>query len=720
MLDCATLRIGNQERSDTFMERFAAAILHHRRTVLTVFILALLLSALLSTLVRVDYDLSHYLPPTADSTQAIEALRDTFQDSIPDLDMVLPVAGPAEGQRIREELARDPEVRRVRWLNDVADLSVPLEVADPALVETFYKDGLAHYLISLNTADYTATLNRLRQTYGEDSAFGGQAVSLSFAARATSTEIVQVVLFAVPMAFLILLLSTTSWFEPVLFMISAGVGVILNLGTNAFLGKISFITYTVGAVLQLAVSMDYSVFLLNNFGQHRSAGDSVEDAMRKAIAKAFSAIASSAATTFFGFLALVLMQFRIGPDMGFVLAKGIVFSLLSSIFLLPVLVTYTYRIIDRSTHRSLLPGQPRLRRWGRAISALTPLVLILVLLTSYPLLRSQQLNSYQYGNSNYAANSREARDQALIEEHFGRSQMLVLMVPSGEMDKEAALAQALQARPEITDVTSYASSVGSTVPEILVPGKDLEQLHRDGVSRYIVTTTLHGESPEVFQSAEELRALVEQYYPGQATWAGEAFSLLDMRDIVQHDNVIVNGVIILTVFLLLVLTFRSLSLPLILVFTIEYAIWCNMATLYFKGTSILYIGYLVISTIQLGATVDYAILLAQNYLDFRQQKSPREAAIEAIALTLPAILPPALILAVTGYALYFISTLSAVQDIGLVLGRGALYSFLSVVLLLPALLRLLDAPIRYSTLSKGERKLLARSLRSARDFHQSV
>ena len=505
-------------------------------------------------------------------------------------------------------------------------------------------------------------------------------------------------MIAVPMTFAILFLVTSSWFEPILFMLTIFAAIPLNLGTNIFLGSVSFITQSVGAILQLAVSMDYSIFLLNHFGRFRREGDKVEDAMAKAIAKSFSAVTASALTTVFGFIVLVFMQFRIGPDLGIVLAKGILFSLLSVLFLLPSLTLLSVKWVDRLTHRSFLPRMEALRSFARFAVRLGPLLMIVVLITTLPLIKAKNANHFLYGMGSFPEGSQEYEDRRIISQHFGEMQDLILLVPQGDAASEQLLHQDLEKLPYVKSVISYDGMVGYQIPEEAVPKEALNQLKSGELSRFIVRAALPEEGPLTFQAAEELRALSAKYYGGEARWAGAPFSLLDMRDTIQADDVIVNGLALLSIGLVLFFSFRSFSLPFILIFSIEYAIWCNLAIPYFQQESLSYIGYLVISTIQLGATVDYAILSAQYYLDFRRRLEPREAAVEAVSMALPAITPPALILSVMGFILAHFSTIPVVSGLGRVLGQGALLSLATVIFLLPSFLRYLDPLIRRSNL----------------------
>lgn len=686
---------------------FARGILRHRKLILITFVIALVLGSFLALKVPVNYDLSTYLPENTESTRALKEVKDLFGDALPNLDIILEDCDLADVLTAKKLIAADPDVVSVQWLDDVADVTQPLELLSPDYLENFYNNGTARLVVALGGKDFRHSLERIRRNLDQSLAkpvrLRGEAVGIARAAVSASSEVSHVFMIAVPMTFAILFLVTSSWFEPILFMLTIFAAIPLNLGTNIFLGSVSFITQSVGAILQLAVSMDYSIFLLNHFGRFRREGDGVEDAMAKAIAKSFSAVTASALTTVFGFIVLVFMQFRIGPDLGIVLAKGILFSLLSVLFLLPSLTLFSLKWVDRLTHRSFLPRVEALRSFACFAVKLGPLLMIVVLITVLPLIKAKNANHFLYGMGSFPKGSKEYEDRRIINEHFGEMQDLILLVPQGDAASEQLLHQDLEKLPYVKSVISYDGMVGYQIPEEAVPKEALNQLKSGQLSRFIVRAALPEEGPQTFQAAEELRALSTKYYDGEARWAGAPFSLLDMRDTIQADDVIVNGLALLSIGLVLFFSFRSFSLPFILIFCIEYAIWCNLAIPYFRQESLSYIGYLVISTIQLGATVDYAILSAQYYQEFRRRLNPREAAVEAVSMALPAITPPAFILSAMGFILAHFSTIPVVSGLGRVLGQGALLSLATVIFLLPSFLRYLDPLIRRTYLPSSFR-----------------
>ncbi|HZK29033.1 MAG TPA: MMPL family transporter, partial [Clostridia bacterium] len=331
------------------MKKLAELIIKYKGAILALFILLAIVSGYFATQVETNFDLFSYVPKSAQSTIAIETMADEFEQDIPNAEIGVPELSITEALHMKQVFASLPYVQEVLWLDDQCDLAIPLDLLDQKVVEGFYKEGMVLYHLTItDDAKAQDILLELQQLAGPEGVVRGQVVELAFMQRGVTVEMARILAFAVPVALLILLFATKSWFEPVLFMIVIFVGVLFNMGTNALFKDVSFITQAVGSVLQLAVSMDYAIFLLHRFSDYRDQGHSVEEAMKLAIVKSFKPVSSSALTTFFGFLMLIFMRFRIGPDLGLVLAKGVVFSLLSVFLLLPVLVVYTYKIIDKT------------------------------------------------------------------------------------------------------------------------------------------------------------------------------------------------------------------------------------------------------------------------------------------------------------------------------------------------------------------------------------
>lgn len=684
------------------MHRLAVWITTHKKTILFAFLILMVVSVFGFLQVGVNYDLASYLPQDTDSTKALKVMRDAFDSELPNLQVMLKVTDVADALAKKHALEAEPYITDVLWLDDQADVATPLELQDQNLAKSFYTDGYALYTVTVNDAlKETEAAHLIRRHIGEEGFLAGQLIETASAQDAVKSEMTGILLIAVPIALVILLITSSSWIEPLLFLATISAGVLLNFGSNIILGDVSFITQSVAGVLQLAVTMDYTIYLLHRFEEYRPLSSSNEEAMQKAIVKSLPAIFASALTTFFGFLALIFMRFGIGSDLGIVLAKGVVLSFITVTLLLPVLVLLLIRVIDKTRHKSFWPSFKGLGRFSARIGTVAVIVALIV---AYPAFRMSRQNAFQYGMGDFAKGSIEETDLAEIRARFSRQEQMVMLVPNHEFAVQAELVKSLNELPQITSIIDYTTLVGRGIPADFLPESDRNMLISENYSRLILIADVEPESEETFALAEKIRLITAEYFPEGSHLVGQSFSLVDMRDTIQRDDLIVNGLAILAVALVIMFTFRSFVLPILLVLTIEISIWINLAIPFVSGVSIAYIGYLVISTVQLGATVDYAILMSQNYLDSRQHMKKWEAAAVSTAKTARTVIPPALILAGAGFALYFVSTLSVVSELGLVLGRGALISLGMVIFFLPVALALSDRAL--GTLSFGKKRVL--------------
>lgn len=683
------------------MKKLAAWIVRRKALILILFGVLTVFSLIATPLVPINYNLAEYVPESAPSTIAMQVMEQEFRDAIPNARVYIPNLSLQEALQAKEELEKIPDVTQVLWLDDFYDVRTPLAMADPDLVAGYFADGNALYQVVTDIDNTVETKLALQEVAGEEGAVEGQLIDLANAQLAVSSEITMVMLFMVPLGVGILLLATESWLSPLLLLLSMGIAILLNLGTNIFKSEVSFLTQAVTAVLQLAVSMDYGIFLLHRYEEYRATDRAPVDAMREAIVKSASSILASSMTTVFGFLALIFMQFRIGPDLGIVLAKGVLFSLICVIFLLPVLILVFEKWVEKTRHRNFLPDFNPVAKAG---AKLRLPILILVSLMIIPAFRAQQRNEFIYGNADYDRTSREYHDRNLIENKFGKQLSVALLVPKGEWGKEKMLHDELEAYPEVSSIISYESQVSRLIPSEMLDPKLIEAMLSENYSRIILTVRSEKEGPRAFDLVERLRKTADKYYE-ENYLVGESVVTYDMRDVVQKDNIIVNGLAILTVGLVVMISFRSLMIPLLLLLTIEASIWFNLTVPYLNASPISYIGYLIISTIQLGATVDYGILFTQHYVDNRRSLLKKDAARETVRETIGTLLPPALILTVAGTILRQLSTLAMVSELGEVLARGASFSFLMVVFFLPGLLVLFDRLIEKTTRGFEGRKI---------------
>ena len=640
------------------LKRFYTAIVHRRRAVLAAFVLAAVLSVFASRAVQVDYDINDYLPPDSPSTIALEQMNSAFTGGIPNMRVMVRDVTVPEALDYKEKLAAIDGVEAVTWLDDSLDVTVPLQMQDTATVETYYKDNCALFTVTVEDANRLEAVAAIQDLIGEDNALAGTAVSTAVATNSTVTEVAKIAAIAVVYVLFILILTTDSWVEPLLVLAGLGAAILINNGTNLMFGTISFVTNAAGSILQLAVSLDYSVFLIHRFAECRAARPdaSAEDCMVEALCKSTGSILSSGLTTVIGFLALVLMQFQIGPDLGLALAKGVVLSLVTVFTFMPALTLVCYPWMDKTHHKPLLPGFDKFGRFVSRIMLPAALALAVIMVPSY---LASNNNEYYYGAAHmFGTNTRLGADTAAIEETFG--------------------------------ILSYVDNAGASIPPEFVPSDTLKLLASGGYTRMVLTVNADTEGDAAFALVEKVRATVQQYYPDAYDLAGQGVSTYDLMDTITADMVKVNLLAIGAVFLILLLMKRQLLLPVILVLSIETAIWINLAIPYFRGRHVFYIAYLIISTIQLGATVDYAILFSDRYQEFRETLDKKQAIAATVSTVTTSVITTGSALAVVGFLMGAISTNQLLGQLGNFLGVGGLVSLAIVLLALPGYLYLAD------------------------------
>jgi predicted RND superfamily exporter protein len=670
-------------------------IVKHKKPVLIFFGLLAAVSICMLLGTSVNYNIIDYLPADAPSTKAMSVMNEEFTQAVPNARVMLKDVSMREALEYKQRLTEIEGVSDVLWLDDVMDVNIPIETADPDVIETYYKNGDALISLTIREGDEIKITDDIYALIGEDNALSGDAVDRASIQSLTNSETIKAVLILVPIIILILFLSTDSWFEPLLFLSAIGISVLANMGTNLLFGEVSFVTNAVSPILQLAVSLDYAIFLLHSFNDLRKQTDDVNEAMRLALRRSFSTIAASAATTALGFMALIFMRFGIGADLGFNLVKGVLFSFVSVIVFLPALTLACFKLIDRTKHRRLLPVAKNV---GKYVLRFRIPALILIAAIVVPCFLAQSSNDFNYGLSNLNPNGRSGQDTAAIDEQFGQSNVIVLLTPAGDAYRERQLADTYRTMSHVKEVISYATTVGTAVPDGYPDKADTERFFSENYSRTILYTDTPGEGEEAFALVERVEEKAQEIYGDNWYALGESVNLYDMKGIVTQDNRLVNFLAIGAIFLVLLLTFKSLSLPVLLVLTIESAIWINLSVSYFMGNPLSYVGYLVISTVQLGATVDYAILLSDHYMKNRAQFGKKDALKRALNETASSILVSGGILSLAGFALWFSSSNPIVSAMGLLLGRGALLSMLLVICFLPALLSLFDRVIEKTTL----------------------
>lgn len=694
-------------QSRTPAEVLARFIIEKRALIESIFVAGCIFSIIAMCFVNVNYDLTKYVPSYTQSSQGLDKMKEEFGYPGTARLMIKDVS-LYEAKMYKDQLAAVDGVDQILWCDTTVNVYAGEDFVNLDDIKDYYKDGCAVMDITFEEeSDSPKTeraIDEMKAITGDKGCYVGMAVQNKSLIETTAREMGRILVVAVLMILAVLCLATTAWTEPILFMMVMGVAVLLNKGTNIFLGTISFLTDNVAIILQLATSMDYSIFLLDAFMSWRDTGLSEEEAIVKAVEEAINSIFASSLTTVVGFLALVTMKFNIGFDMGLVLAKGIVFSLLSVVFFMPAMILKFTKWNDRTKHRSFFPDFTKM---GKGVFKIRYAVLIGIFLITPPAYVAQGMNHFLYGNSAVggAKGTQVYEDDQEITQRFGRSNMLLLIYPNNDMVAERRLSDELEALPYVKSVTSMANTLPEGVPEEFLPESATSLLHKNDTARMLIYIRTKGESDIAFQCTDQIRDIMKKYYPEESYVVGETPSTQDIKVTITEDNTRVNVLSLLGVFMVVMFSFHSVLIPLVVMIPIEVAIFLNMAIPYIQGVDMVYMGYIIVSSIQLGATVDYSILLTNNYIAKRKLLPKKEACIEAVTRSCSSIFTSGTIITLAGYIVHFISTTAAIGDLGHLIGRGGLLSVMLVLTLLPALLVLCDPLIIEKDWKKPGRKI---------------
>lgn len=676
------------------MERFSDKLLKKKKLVVIIFVIAAILGTICIPFVSINYNMVDYLPDDAVSTKALSNMEAEFVQTVPNAKAMINDVSVNEALEYKQKISAVDGVELVMWLDDVCDVKTPLPILDQSLVSGYYLDNTALIQIAIEGGKEVDAVHAILDIIGDENSLSGDAVDSAQSQEMSESESIKSIVCLVPVLVIILILSTTHWLEPILYLLAIGLSVLINMGTNVIFDDVSYITFSISPILQMAVSLDYAIFLLHRFQRYRGTEKDDESAMKKAMKVAFKSIIASASTTAFGFLALTFMNFKIGFDLGLNLVKGIVISFICIVVFMPCLTLCCVKLLDKTKHRSFIP---KFKRIGNIVRKVNIPTLILVFLLIVPCFVAQNSNDFIYGTSGWSTESRSAVDTRKINDKFGETTNLVLLVPKGDVAKEKELCNELSENKYVNSILSYATMVGNVIPNGYLDSSITSQFYSEHYARIILYVATPAENASAFECVEQVRAVAEKYYGEEVMTCGQSANTYDIKDVVTADSTRINILNIIAIGLILILTFKSISLPVMLILTIETSIWINLAIPYFTGTTIGYIGYLVMTTVQLGATVDYAILFTDNYLKNRKIMSAKDAVSITLNNSISSILVSATILISAGLCLFLVSSNGVVAQLGNLLARGTGLSLLLVVFFLPAMLVVFDKVVEKTT-----------------------
>jgi len=682
-----------------FLSWLSNAIVKHKKTIIFLYIVICLVSLVGSRFVKVNYGLSLYLPRNLNSILGLNILEDEFG-----------IAGQGyaliEDQPLKDiegivvEIQSMKGVEDAIWLGTAEDIFKPEEFMDEDIKKEFLAQNSnliqIHFTGPDDSLETVNAVKEIQKLIGDRGLVGGPAVVSKDLQHIVAKEVVYYSIVAFVIISIILFLSLESFIEPILFFIAIGAAIALNMGTNTIFNSVSFTTHSVAAIIQLAVSMDYSIFLLHRYMEEKKDYSDRDEAMAVAIDKTFVSILSSSTTTIAGFLALLIMKYTIGRDIGLVLAKGVFFSLITVVTLLPVMILLLDDLIEKYKHRVFLPSFK-----GAAVFIVRRkyILLLMAAIIAIPAYLGQANVEYYYANEKVLpATSDSSRGTRAIDRLFSNKNRLALLVPNGDRLNEVRLMEDIKKIEGVGSIRGLYSMVDLSIPEFFIPEEVRDNFQSDNHTLINIDLKLPMEGNITRNALDEIENRVTKYYD---KWylTGEAAIYSDLEKTTSKDFINVTLLSIGLITTIVAIAFKSISIPIILVFIIQLGIWINLAIPYMQGIVLNFISFIIIGAIQLGATIDYAILFTSRYAENLKEMKNRDAAIvQTIVDTGRPILTSALILFTGTFSVYIITSMANTKELTLLIGRGAIISLVLVLMVLPSLLIVFDKIIGRTTI----------------------
>lgn len=659
---------------------------------------ALLVPSLIGMIMtRINYDMLTYLPGDIDTVVGQDILMDEFGKGAFSF-VIIEGMDPKDVSSLREDISHVDHVDTVLWYDDFADVSVPMEILPSKLYDAFNSGDSTMLAIFFDTStssdDTMEAITAIRSIAGKQCFVSGMSAMVTDLKDLCEKEEPIYVGIAVALACVAMMIFMDNWITPFVFLMSIGMAILLNMGTNYFLGEISYLTKALSAVLQLAVTMDYSIFLWHSYEEQKSMYEDNKEAMAVAINNTLTSVVGSSITTVAGFIALCFMSYTLGLDLGIVMAKGVILGVIGCVTTLPSMILVLDKLLQKTSHKSLLPDMGKV---ASGITKVFPVFLILFLGLVLPSYLSYKATNYEVY---YDLGETLPEDMAYVvansklQEDFGVGATHMVLVSTDVSDTDVrAMIHEMENVEGIKYALGLESVVGPLVPEEMLPESVKEVLKSDDWELLLVNSEYKTATDEVNAQINELNTILKKY-DSKGMLIGEAPCTKDLIETTDEDFKVVNTVSIVAIFVIIALVEKSITLPLILVAVIELSIFINLGLAHLTGTSLPFIAPICISTIQLGATVDYAILMTTRYKQERYEgRDKREAVTNALKVSIPSIIVSAMGLfsATFGVALY--SDVDIISSLCDLMARGAIVSMFAVILFLPAMFMLFDKMI---------------------------
>lgn len=689
-------------------------IAYHPKTVLIVCLILIIPSVIGYFATGVNYDILSYLPEDLESVQGEQILDETFHNSASSF-IVIKDTEPKDVQKLEESIRQVEGVSNVIGVTDLADPSIPKEILPDVLTSVFYSQDGNSTLIMVqysNSGSSQVTMDAIasiRKIMNKNMLLSGLSAITVDTKDLTDSQAPIYVAIAIVLALIALSFTMTSWVLPFILLAALGTAVIYNLGTNIIFGEISFITKSIAAILQLGVTVDYSVFLMDRFEEEKKNHTEKKDAMAAAIDSTFLSLMGSSMTTVFGFLALCFMSFSLGKDMGLVMAKGVILGVATVVTFLPALILMLDNVIEKTRHRSLAPKFEKTSNFAIKHRRIMAIIFLVLFIPAYFL----QSNVSKYYNMDKAIPQDLPSISALntMKEDFNMATTHFIILDDEISAADInSLTQELGEVDGVTTVLSLNSFVGTAIPNSILPDSIKEICVQDSKQLMMLNSEYSAATDEENAQIDEITALVKKYDEG-GVLTGEGVLTKDLITVAEKDFVVTGVISMVAIFILVAIVFKSISIPLILVAAIELAIWVNISISTLCGTTICFIAPTIISCVQLGATVDYAILMTTRFREELWRTGDKFAAIKTAAReSSRSIFQSALVFFSATFGVYCICDIDIVKGVCLMLARGSVISALVIMVMLPGILVLCEGIIAKTSIGwrapqkKRERK----------------
>lgn len=681
------------------MKRFREFITNHSMLIVIISLLLLIPAMIGYYHTKINYDILVYLPEDIDTIKGQNILTDDFGiggfsfvivDNMSNYDVL----------KLKEKIEEIDTVNAVLGLVDITDTTIPLEMLPTDIVDRLYQDGETVLVVTFETSiSDEATIDavrELRTIVGDVSSVSGMTAMVLDTMDLSEKEIFAYIIIAVILCLLVLMIATDSYIIPVLLLGNIGVAILYNMGTNIIFGEISYITKAISAVLQLGVTTDFSIFLYHKYEQAKEKSTSKKEAMNEAIEETFKSVIGSSLTTVAGFLALCFMNLTLGADIGLVMAKGVVCGLLCVLTLFPALLLVFDKAIKKTKHKVWLPKFTSIQNFSIRHYKLILFIFILLMIPAWYGNKNVEVY-YKLDKSLPETLGSSIANSNLKEKYNIVSPEIILLDKNIKTDKLTMMTEKLQGVEGIDFVIAPYSILDFGLPKELLPEEIVKFMENDEYQLVILNSIYEIASPELNTQIDQVSKVVKEY-DKEAIIAGEGPLMKDLTTISDEDFRNVNYLSIGIIFLLMLVVLKSLSLPVILVLAIEFAIFVNMSIAYYSGDVLPFIASIVIGTIQLGATIDYAILMSTKYIEERRENKDKKIAMRnTLQNTVPSIIVSALCFFAATIGVYVYSKIDMIGAICKLLSRGSMISMLVVILILPSLLLVFDKLIIKTT-----------------------